>query len=169
MPRPKRPEGYPKDFLPILKTVMNTKVPFTWRLPSNKAAQLKRFQLYDYFKACRNSNEESYEQLAKRAASIILSIKGNDLVIAHRDEAEELKDLAAQFEAYRQNPKVKEQEGRQEEVNFETKVDENDLYGGDQLDYLPKAKKVKSTEDILAEMMGKKPTTGKRQEESGNE
>lgn len=100
MARSRQPQGYPRVYFELIESVSNTGKPFIFPRKDRKQAELMRFQLYSFIKACRASSNDRDNLIGKQAYGLVFSIRGNDLVISLRDNTNEAQELAAALNSY---------------------------------------------------------------------
>jgi len=100
MARSRQPQGYPKAYFDLIETVANTGKEFVLPRKDRKAAELMRFQLYAFIKACRASSNERDKLIGKQAYGLVFSVKGGNLVISLRDNTDEAQALEAALSEY---------------------------------------------------------------------
>ena len=85
MPRPRDPSGYPSQYARIIHAAVIGEEEIQHPCANNKAAQLLRFSVYDYLKACRRSNNSIFQAIADEGAQLMFCVMDNMLIIRRRD------------------------------------------------------------------------------------
>lgn len=106
MTRVKQPQGFPQAYYKVIESVSNTGKPFTFARADRRKAELLRFQIYAFIKACRASTDQKMQLIGQQAYTLVFSVRGNDLVISLRDNENEAQELEAAIAEYERDAGV---------------------------------------------------------------
>jgi hypothetical protein len=107
MARSKNVQGYSSWYKDILEAVLDSQEPFLLETSDEKQAKLKRFEFYDFIKACRAQPQfvhddipNKFYQIGQGSYSLIFRVSGSTLIIQKRETSKESKELEDSFFKY---------------------------------------------------------------------